>query len=78
MGLDAVKRSHEDESSKQNIYISSNNVPTYHGYLKGMGESFIAVKKYWKISQVVMVITSEILNLSRVAKPRVINSIFHE
>ena len=36
MGLDAVKRSHEDESSKQNIYISSNNVPTYHGYLKGM------------------------------------------
>ena len=33
----------------------------------GLGESFIAVKKYWKISQVVMVITSEILNLSRVA-----------
>ena len=24
-----------------------------------LGESFIAVKKYWKISQVVMVITSE-------------------
>ena len=34
---------------------------------KSLGESFIAVKKYWKISQVVMVITSEILNLSRVA-----------
>ena len=31
-----------------------------------MGESFIAVKKNWKISQVVMVITSEILNLSQV------------
>ena len=36
MGLDAVKRSHEDESSKQNIYIHINNVLTYHGYLKGM------------------------------------------
>ena len=30
-------------------------------------KSLMAVKKYWKISQVVMVITSEILNLSRVA-----------
>ena len=28
MGLDAVKRSHEDESSKQNIYIVIMYLPT--------------------------------------------------
>ena len=39
----------------------------HYGFMDPLGESFMAVKKYWKISQVVMVITSEILNLSRVA-----------
>ena len=50
--------------------LRENSSPVHYWCAYGiyvLGESFIVVKKYWKISQVVMVITSEILNLSRVA-----------
>ena len=59
-----------EKQKKQNIWINRSNL---------LRESCMAVKKYWKISRVVMVITSENIEFTTSGwRPRVVNSIFYE